>query len=333
MLNIMNEYVNYTSKTIDKYMKYIFEKGYDKGIMDKYTQTYIEYRYGDYVENPNKQNVCKNINNELDKLTSSLVGEKDQKFLEIVEAFYKCMFDLDSLYVLEKQTKAIQEIAKLRKNLLGIENPDFAGSFTQMVREDIQKKKLFIDGLKSETFDIKCTRFNGNKDILKVNLTNNIKFPNLYSDIAIEKAAQRDVIDEDLTLIKYALTCKRVVEDIITYNFETKYLLNLPKSIVDKKSKLSRLMTIIDNEYVVDKIRIVINFDTFDRFRTYIFELMKRGFIFDIFLDDKFNYSSDNIEYLVTFEKIFMLKDKYYYKDMTKNGTIKGRIEIVDGVV
>ena len=103
MLNIMNEYVNYTSKTIDKYMKYIFEKGYDKGIMDKYTQTYIEYRYGDYVENPNKQNVCKNINNELDKLTSSLVGEKDQKFLEIVEAFYKCMFDLDSLYVLENK--------------------------------------------------------------------------------------------------------------------------------------------------------------------------------------------------------------------------------------
>ena len=122
---------------------------------------------------------------------------------------------------------------------------------------------------------------------------------------------ENDII-EDLTLIKYALTCKRVVEDIITYNFETKYLLNLPKSIVDKKSKLSRLMTIIDNEYVVDKIRIVINFDTFDRFRTYIFELMKRGFIFDIFLDDKFNYSSDNIEYLVTFEKIFMLKDKYY---------------------
>ena len=333
MLNIMNEYVNYTSKTIDKYMKYIFDKGYDKNIMPKYTETYIEYRYGDYVENANRNSVIKNINEQLGKLTLSLNGEKDQRYLEIVESFYKYMFDIDSLYVLEKLNKSINEIAKMRVNLLGIESDNFVESFTQMVREDINKKKAFVDGLKSATFDLKFTKLNGNKDLLKVELTNNIKFPNIYSDIAIEKAAQRDVIAEDLTLIKYSLVCAKILEDIISCNFNTKYFVNLPKSIIDKRSKLNRLMTIIDNEYVVDKLRIVINFDTFDRFRTYIFELMKQGFIFDIFLDDKFNYSSDNIEYLVTFEKIFMLKDKYYYKDMKNNGTIKNRIEIVDGVV
>ena len=333
MLNIMNEYVNYTSKTIDKYMKYIFEKGYDKAIMSKYTETYIEYRYGDYVENANRQSVSKNINNELNKLTTSLVGNKDQRYLEIVETFYKYMFDLDNLYVLEKLSKTINDIGKLRVNLLGIESDDFIASFTQMVREDMQKKKIFIDELKSQTFAIKLNKFNNNKDCYKVELTNNIKFPNIYSDIAVEKAAQKEVIAEDLTFIKYSLTCTKIVEDIINCNFTTKYFVNLPKSIIDKKSKLNRLMTIVDSEYVVNKLRIVVNFDTFERYRTYIFELMKQGFIFDIFLDDKFNYSSDNIEYLVTFEKIFMLKDKYYYKDMTKNGTIKSRIEIVDGVV
>ena len=102
---------------------------------------------------------------------------------------------------------------------------------------------------------------------------------------------------------------------------------------VEYIGKLWSMIVWGNKKYIADKIRLLINFDTFDRFRTYIFELMKQGFVFDIFLDDKFNYSSENIEYLVTFEKIFMLKDKYYYKDMTNNDKIKGRIEIVDGVV
>ena len=45
-----------------------------------------------------------------------------------------------------------------------------------------------------------------------------------------------------------------------------------------------------------------------------------------------FDYSSENIEYLVTFDKILMLNGKYYYKDMLNNGTINSRIIVVDEV-
>ncbi len=333
MINIGSEYINYTTKTIDKYMRYILEKSYNKNIINKYTDAYIEYRYGNYVSNANKSSVTKNVLAELNKVTESLSDYKDQRYLENVEALYKYIFDLDSLYVLEKQSKAITEIARLRDKLLGIESETFVEDFAMMVREDIAKKKGFVDSLKSENFDIRFKKINDDKNFVKVELTNDIKFPNLYSKLAIDATAQKDTINEDLTVVKTALTAARILEDLISFSYDVIYCINLPKSIIDKKGKLNRLTTLIDNEFIADKIRLLINFDTFDRFRTYIFELMKKGFIFDIYLDDKFNYSSENIEYLITFEKIFMQKDKYYYKDMTKNGTIKGRIEIVDGVV
>ena len=333
MINIGSEYINYTSKTIDKYMRYILEKNYNKDILHKYTDTYIEYRYGNYVPNASKSSVNKNVLLVLKKVTDSFKNYKDQRYLMIVEAMYRYIFDLDSLYVLEKQSKAINEIARLRVKLLGVESETFTDDFTMMVREDIAKKKGFVDSLKSESFNIKFKKIKEDKNFVKVELSNDIKFPNLYSKIAVDQAAQRDTIKEDLTVVKVALTAAKILEDLINFNYDTVYLVDLPKSIVDKKGKLSRLTTLIDNEYIADKVRLLINYDTFDRFRTYIFELMKQGFIFDIFLDDKFNYSSENIEYLITFEKIFMLKDKYYYKDMTNNDKIKGRIEIVDGVV
>ena len=333
MINIGSEYINFTAKTIDRYMRFILEKSYKKDIINKYTDAYIEYRYGNYVPNANKSSVNKNVLLELKKVTEGFKDYKDQRYLMIVEAIYKFIFDLDSLYVLEKQSKAINEIARLRVKLLGIESDTFLDDFTMMVRSDIARKKGFVDGLKSDSFSLKYKKINDNKNLVKVELTNDIKFPNLYSQLAIDQTAQKDTINEDLTVVKVALTGAKILEDIISFNYDTVYCINLPKSIIDKKGKLNRLTTLIDNEYIVDKVRLLINFDTFDRFRTYIFELMKQGFIFDIFLDDKFNYSSENIEYLITFEKIFMLKDKYYYKDMTNNDKIKGRIEIVDGVV
>lgn len=333
MINIGNEYLNYTSKTIDKYMRFIFEKNYNKNIINKYTDAYMEYRYGSYVPSATKTAVNKKVLEELKKVTESLDDYKDQEYLKMVELFYRYIFDLDSLYVLEKQSKAIGEIGRLRERLLGMESETFVSDFTTMVRDDIAKKKGFIDSLKSDSFSLKYKKINNDKNFVKVELVNDIKFPNLYSDLAINQAAEKDTIKEDLTIVKVALTGAKALEDLINYSYDTVYCVGLPKSIIDKKGKLSRLTSLIDNEYIADKIRLLINFDTFDRFRTYIFELMKQGFVFDIFLDDKFNYSSENIEYLVTFEKIFMLKDKYYYKDMTNNDKIKDRIEIVDGVV
>ncbi len=69
MINIGSEYINYTTKTIDKYMRYILEKSYNKNIINKYTDAYIEYRYGNYVSTTTKSSVTKKVLAELNKVT------------------------------------------------------------------------------------------------------------------------------------------------------------------------------------------------------------------------------------------------------------------------
>ena len=51
-----------------------------------------------------------------------------------------------------------------------------------------------------------------------------------------------------------------------------------------------------------------------------------------MYLDEKFEYSSDNIKFLELFDRIFIEKNKYYYKDMKNNGKIRDRIISIDEV-
>ena len=100
----------------------------------------------------------------------------------------------------------------------------------------------------------------------------------------------------------------------------------MPASFYTKKQKLNRLLNIIDNEYIMNKLNVLIDFSTFKKYRAYVMEDMRTGIPFALRLDDEFEYSSENTKYLELFNKIIIKKDKYYYNDMRKNGKINNRI-------
>lgn len=335
MVNIMDEYVGFTKKCIDKYMRYILDDLYDKKIVNNYTEAYIDVRYSNYMEDAGKLAVNKKVlrvlSNVTEELKNTVTGNK-AKILVAVEHFYKYVYNLDQLYLLEKQKKAINDIYEARVRLLNKENPDFITTFNNMLRDDIRKRKDFLEAFNSDIFYIKNSKVKKDSNYVMVEVKNKIKFPDLYSKDAIEKVGMKAVIHEDLMLIGYGMTCVSIINDIIAGNFETVYFIELPKSVFEKKTKLARFLNIVDNQFIVEKLRLVVTYECFVRYRTYILELMRKGFIFAVYLDETFDYSSENIEYLVTFDKILMLNGKYYYKDMLKNGTINSRIIVVDEV-
>jgi hypothetical protein len=59
---------------------------------------------------------------------------------------------------------------------------------------------------------------------------------------------------------------------------------------------------------------------------------MRQGFHFALYLDDTFEYCTENLEYLELFENILIQSSKYYYKDMEKNAKINKRIISVNEV-
>ena len=124
----------------------------------------------------------------------------------------------------------------------------------------------------------------------------------------------------------------KIINDLISCSFDNNYYIELPGSFFDKKTKVSRVFKIIDNTFIQDKLRIVITFSTFERYKSYVMDFMRQGFVFAINLDEKFDYSSDNIKFLELFDRIFIEKNKYYFKDMKNNVKISNRIISVDEV-
>lgn len=328
VINVMDEYIKFTEKTLLKYCKMTYDKKYSKQIAQRYVDAYINVRYSNYIdEENNKLNIIRKISRALDYMKNELKMEYDSSMHSIIDelrSFSTYFYNLDQLYLLEAQKKVVFDINEDRKNYLGIEDDNFIDELNLELRNDIKKKKEFLDGFESTTFKLEYEKFN--KTDFGVKLTNNIVFPDLYSDVAIKRAAEKDTVSEDITSIGFLLSSCAIINDLISCNFEKYYYIYLPSTFFDKKTKVSRVFNIIDNVYIQDKLRTVITFACFMRYKSYVMEFMRQGFVFAIYLDEKFDYSTENIKFLELFDKIFIENNKYYYKDMKNNGKIGNRI-------
>lgn len=334
MINVMDEYVSYTVKCFHKYFKMIYGNKYDKKLSSEFIDSYINVRYSNYIDEYNKKlSLQRKISKVLDDTTKELLSENDKSKENIINSlriFTGYFYNLDQLYLLESQKKTIDKISEDRCKIFGIEDDDFTSSFSEALREDIKKRKEYLESFDSNMFELDYKKMTKNE--LLVELKNNIVFPELYSDVAIAKAAAKDSISEDLTAILFLQISSVIVNDLISCDFDKTYYAFMPNSFFDKKVKVARLFNIIDNIFVQDRFRVVISYECFVRYKTYVTEFMRNGFIFALYLDDSFDYSSKNIEFLELFDKILLNSSKYYYKDMKNNGKIKDRIVNIDEV-
>ena len=337
MVNVMDEYVSYTEKCLHNYLKLIFVKKYNKDIATRYIDTYMMIRYSNYLDEASKKvSLSKKIGKALDDTNKKLISEYDRttenlNLINSYRIFSSYFYNLDQVYLLESQKRTVEIITEQRTKLLDLEDAtEFQNEFNKMVRDDIKKKKDFITAFDSKIFDLDIQELEENLYYAKLHY--NITFPELYSESAIKKAREKDSISEDLTAISFLLISVKIANDLIDCDFDNKYIVDLPKSYFDKKTKIKALFGTIDSVYVQDRLRIAIDFATFTRYKSYVMDYIRNGFVFAVKLDESFDYSTDNVEYLELFDKIILETDKYYYKDMKKRGKIKDRIIAVDEV-
>ncbi len=336
MANIMNEYLTYTEKSLNNYMKYILSTHYDKGIVTRFIGTYIDIRYSNYADGYSENApIAKKIEHGIGVTSKELqntIPDKKKDIIKKIEEIIKEVFTLDSLYILEQQTKTIEKIEKMRNSFFEIEDSDFVKTMDKLVKEDIRKKREYLNNFSSDTFYISKKKVEKENNMFIVEVKDRIKFPELYSELAIKKAREKSNINEDILSIGYSMLTVEIINNIISNKYDITYFINLPKSIFDKITKRNRLLSIIDSEYIIEHIELVITFDCFQKNRDIVLELKHEGYQFTLSLDKSFDYSTDNLEYLEIFDYIFTLKDKYYYKDMVNNAKIGKRIKIVDEV-
>ena len=334
MINIMDEYITFTKKSINDCMKLIFDRTHKRDLSDQYLNAYISTRYSNYLDDESsKLNLEKKIEKALDNVRKTLYisNPEEKELVQHYREFYSYVYDIDKLYMLEQTRNIVHQISQDREKSLELKNDNFESELLKNINEFIKKRKDFLDSFQSSDFNLDFGKLS-DKNHLIVQLNNNIKFPELYSKKAIQKVREKAVISEDLAMITFLQVSAKVIDDMMKSDFDKKYYCYLPQTYFSKQGKLSRITSGIDNNFMLDHIILVINFVCFKRYRIYIMQLMRQGFYFALYLDDTFEYCTENLEYLELFENILIQSSKYYYKDMEKNAKINKRIISVNEV-
>lgn len=321
--NIMNEYLITTQKHMSKYIKLIFENDFKKAIFEKFWEIYLNSRYydfsGDKSENTLKEDTLLELEKGKEKLLAELEKEKEDKkllieikkeskLIEDMYLFFVKIIYFDKIVPNKDLDKSIMDIAEMRRTVLGKNDDGFKENLKNILKENEEELEELYKKYDSTEFYIKISNYKIN-NAYKVTLKYNFKMPMVYSDTAVSKAFDTGTVNEDKLVIEYNLISLAIVQDVIRGNLKKHYIVEFAESLFEKKQKLEKTLSIIDNPIVQDKISLKLTHAMFLKDKQRIYELMQRGFKFAIIIDNTFESSLGTLERLNMFSYILVDKE------------------------
>lgn len=317
--NVMEEYIKITKEELIELMKIVFEKSYDKSIATRFIDCYIDIRFYNFYERDEQLSFRKNFLNALKEEENRLLKEFPEKRKVIENTglinYYLLYFDKMSKRTNIKDN--IEKLHKIRKKYLLKDNEDFKQTFYNTLLNYTKIKEDFIKKFETNKFFLKFTSYENIKNVYRVNIRYNIKFPSIYSMQAIENAFNRGLIQEDKLFVEYYLLAIHVIEDIIKANFKKQNIAEFDVKLLKKQNKLKSLLNIINNPAIQDKINLKITYSEFCNNKEEIYNLMRNGYRFAVILDETFTPDYINIEKLQVFNFIIASKELRNYEKIS----------------
>lgn len=329
-INIIEQYLELTKKQINTYMKMVLGREYNQKYCDMFVQKYINVRYYNFYENDVNNTVRKKILFYLKQTEEDLIinNINDREIIENTRLFFYYNMYFDKVISYKDFDKLIDKIKKLREKVLNIFEDDFEKNISYEMKSFMEQKENLLNKFKSDVFSIKISNYS-KSNIYRVNIKNNIKFPEIYSEFIINKAFNIGLINEDKLVVEYYLTTIKVIDDIIKSNFKKQYIVEFADTLLEKSKKLKSLLNCLNNSIIQDKITLKIKYENLEKNKEVIYELMKNGYKFAIILDNSFESDYKNIEMLKMFKFVLVSEDLECYKDIMSNKKIlKNIIEI-----
>ena len=329
-INVMDEYLEILKKYINKYMKLIFEYRYSKEICERYISKYIDVRYYDFYKEELDQGLT------LRKKVMHILRKESEKLGEIYPEnvnninnmclfFYYIMY-FDNVIYCKNKEKQIENIYKLRIKLLNKENEEIKTELNQLFTEWNNEKENFFEKFEDKEFNIKISNYKNSKNVYRINLEHKIKFPVLFSEIAINKAFNTGLINEDKLYIEYYLTALKIIKDIVKQDFKKQYIVEFADSLLSKEKKIKGILNIIDNPVIQEKINLKIRYEKYMQYKNEIHELMRKGYKIAIIVDNSFEVNYTNLEKLDLFSYVLVSNTLYKYYEILDYDKIAGKI-------
>lgn len=317
--NIAKEYIDFSKKNINKYLKIILEKYYDKEIVSSLLETYINERYYNYYETKYKNQEA-NINYYMKLKTIELTNNQTEKFIFKTKAtfyLFKYILYFDNVLKYDDIKEKIIEIEKYRTNTLELIKETFVDEMLKLVKENEKRKQKYLESFESNRFEIKTNQTN-KKNVYNVELTNTIKFNRIYSSYSINKVYTSGIVNEQKLFITYYQTTKRILQNAIEGIFTKEYIVDFPCSILEKEQKTNRLINIINDELIKNNLIIKFTYSNYLENKEIITKWIKEGYKIGIIIDEKYNYDEKSKMWLDLFKYIIVDKDKQTFFEEEK---------------
>lgn len=325
MNNIIAKYLDFSLKTLTKYFKLIFKSKLKIKEIQVIIKKYQEIRYYNYYNENNlqiKQSINNNLKNNLKEFIS--FSKYNQKELKLLTNLIYNILTLDNIQDEKNMYLTINNILSLYYQLYNKEL-DTKEELINLIRDNKKRKINYLKSFKTNKFMVKYEKLN-NK-IYYATLEYNINFPSIYSNFAIKRVYNSEVINEQKMFILYNLITLKILNGLINYDFKNKYIVTYPISLLSKEDKNKRFLNLIDNDILKDRVLIEFDYNLYLEYKDYVMDLIQNGFHFVIYFQDKYEFDDIEIKRFELFDAILVTNQELftYYNSLNCNVLLRSK--------
>ena len=285
--NIIKDYLDYDKNCLKEYINTITNKKLNSKICDMIVDTYVNVRYYNMYEQVKKypiDNIEYYVIENYKKQFSD--KNKDKTIPLIVDALIMVRYVI--LY--EKYSKnksAVKQLVNYEEKIKDkfSDTEVLVSGLFKAVKDNFHKKEKYLNELLSNDFSVVKNNTNI-KNVYDLYFDNSVKIPDLFSDIAISRVYNNGIIYEDKMLVFYNLTVREVLLDMTNYEYNIKYLVDFPSSLISKRNKLLALLKIIDLDYLKERIIFKVFYSEYVNNKDDFDKLIHDGYSLAVIIDD-----------------------------------------------
>ena len=288
-----------------------------------FINTYINAKYYNYfgdkdIESTGKSSVLKNkkvINKVANELISNYKGS-NKRYNEIVDTYNNIFILIANLESAKDSIEEIKvrnefykkEIAKFYKNWDIQKEAQIVAKIGQIQKKYNDIFGYFLQKLETNMFNLKFNKLSNKKDMYGLELEHNISFSKVYSDYVIDKTYTEGIVAEDKLSVLLNLLSMQLIKDMVSANFNRKYILYIPKSLYAKEKKFEKLLRVIDDKYAKDNVLILTTFEDLLINKQFLKRIKKMGYKFALVFNKETTIKEKNRGDLYIADYVFINK-------------------------
>lgn len=324
MTCIFSDYVKYVETFLYNFYKLVLQNNYEKKDVKPFIDKYIDVRYYNNILHRKEEQFISRLNKELNDVAKTLIDNNPEKKDDFknVFALFSYIIYFDDCYKYS-DIDSLLETMTSDNNITVRYNEELKKSIIELVKNFIDKKNSFNKLFNDKSFELSEKRLK--KNLYKIDIKHHCNFSKLYSDYAIRKAYNSDVVVENKIYLMILLLVKKVLNEIIDLNYSNNYVISIPETLLSKNKKIVKYIKALDNEQIKNKIHLVFDYNTYKKNKTTINSLINDGFSVCLKVDETFDLEFDSF---ILFTYVFV-SESYRYFDEIKDKISNTKVEFI----